>query len=54
MTFECEVGGSDLKKTLRSTETFRLLRPTWSKPDEREKLRASARERIVKLQEKLR
>ena len=36
-----------------TTETFRLLRPTWSEPADRDKLRADAKTRIVKIQEGL-
>ena len=50
VNFECEINGSDLEKTLHITEKFRLLRPTWSKAEDRDKLRAEARTRILQLQ----
>lgn len=48
VTFKCEVNRSDLSKPEVKEETFRVLRPTWSKPDEREKLRMAVRDRIQK------
>lgn len=53
VTFDCEINGPDLKQPVRATETFRVLRPTWSKVDERDKLRSAARTRILQLQGKL-
>jgi len=50
VNFECQVDASELKQPVHINETFRLLRPTWSKPDERDKLRAAARTRILQLQ----
>lgn len=50
VTFECEINATELKEPLRVTEKFRMLRPTWSKPEDREKLRADARQRIQELQ----
>ncbi len=50
VTFECEVDSAEQKEPLRLTEKFRLLRPTWSKPEDRDKLRADARTRIQQLQ----
>lgn len=50
VTFECDVNAAELKEPVHLTEKFRLLRPTWSKPDDREKLRADARTRIQQLQ----
>ena len=49
VTFECVINAPDMKKPERVTEVFRLLRPTWSKPDEREKLRSKTRDRIMKI-----
>lgn len=46
--FEVKVDGGLNGKDLTETEHFRLLRPTWSKDDEREKLRQESRERITK------
>lgn len=50
VTFECDVNSAELKEPLHITEKFRLLRPTWSKPEDRDKLRADARTRIQELQ----
>jgi general secretion pathway protein I len=33
----------------RETQTFRLLRPTWSDPEKRERLRVESRERLTRL-----
>lgn len=52
VTFECEINGADLKTPMRTTDTFRLLRPTWSKPEDRDKLRSTVRTRILELQNK--
>lgn len=51
VNFECEINGAELKQAQRTTESFRLLRPTWSKGEDRDKLRADARTRILKLQQ---
>lgn len=48
VTFTCEISGQDLPKNEVIKETFRLLRPTWSKVDERDKLRAAAKDRFQK------
>ena len=52
VTFECEISGAEMKQTLHTTDSFRLLRPTWSKVDERDKLRSAARTRILEFQTK--
>ena len=52
VTFECEISAAEMKQTLHTTDTFRVLRPTWSKVDERDKLRSTARTRILELQTK--
>lgn len=52
VNFECEITAAELKEPMRVTESFRLLRPTWSKPEDRDKLRAEARKRIQELQMK--
>jgi len=52
VTFECEINAAEMKKPMHTTDTFRLLRPTWSKADERDKLRSAARTRILELQAK--
>ncbi len=52
VTFECEINAADMKQPLRTTDTFRLLRPTWSKAEDRDKLRSTARTRILELRAK--
>jgi len=52
VAFECEINAAELKQPVHTTDTFRLLRPTWSKVDERDKLRSAARTRILDLQTK--
>jgi general secretion pathway protein I len=49
VTFSCEITGPDLKTPERVEQRFHLLRPTWVKGDERDKLRLAARERIEKI-----
>jgi general secretion pathway protein I len=51
VNFEFEINGAELKQPLHVTESFRLLRPTWSKGEDRDKLRADARTRILQLQQ---
>lgn len=53
VTFLCEITGPDLPKPELHEETFRVLRPTWSLPADRDKLRADAKLRIDKIQESL-
>lgn len=50
VTFECEVTDLTQLEPRKITETFMLLRPTWSDPLERAKLREEARARIAELQ----
>jgi general secretion pathway protein I len=50
VTFECEINAAELKEPIHISEKFRLLRPTWSKPEDRDKLRSNARTRIQQLQ----
>lgn len=50
VTFECEINAADLKEPMHLKEQFRLLRPTWSKPEDRDKLRADAQKKIQQLQ----
>ncbi len=47
--FECVITGPDLKVPAKVTQTFRLLRPTWSKPTDRSTLRAKNSDRINQL-----
>jgi general secretion pathway protein I len=53
VTFICEISGPDLPKPEIREERFRVLRPTWSKPADRDKLRADAKTRIDKIQQGL-
>ena len=52
VTFECEITGADLKQPEQTKETIRLLRPTWSKGDDRDKLRKTAQDRITQILQK--
>lgn len=52
VAFECEISGADLKQNYRLRQSFSLLRPTWSKDGEREKLRTEVRHRILQMQPK--
>ncbi len=52
VTFTCEITGPDIQGTETVEEKFRLLRPTWSQPVDRDKLRGEARNRIVEIQQK--
>jgi general secretion pathway protein I len=51
VNFECEIAGTGTAEAQKSRSVFRVLRPTWSEGSERNKLRAAARDRILKLQE---
>lgn len=50
--FTCELQDRDEQQPRVVTQTFRLLRPTWSDPGDRELLRSEARERILEFQGK--
>lgn len=52
VTFTCESNEPGTTKPLDTTQTFRLLRPTWSDAAERDKLRQEARKRIEELNAK--
>jgi len=52
VVFVCEVAEVGKTDTPKTTQTFSLLRPTWSDPTERTKLRQTARDRIAQLQGK--
>jgi general secretion pathway protein I len=52
VTFTCEVTSSADPRPRVVTQTFRVLRPTWSDAAERETLRAEARDRILQFQAK--
>ncbi|PTY07638.1 hypothetical protein DB347_05240 [Opitutaceae bacterium EW11] len=49
VNFECTITSPDLKQPEKILQTFRVLRPTWSKGDERDTLRAKTRDRITKI-----
>ncbi|MGC4072712.1 MAG: prepilin-type N-terminal cleavage/methylation domain-containing protein [Nibricoccus sp.] len=53
VTFTCEITGQGLAKPETTEEVFRLLRPTWSQPADRDKLRADAKARIQTIQQEL-
>lgn len=48
---ECEITGAGAAKDQKITQVFRVLRPTWSVPADRNTLRAAARDRILKILE---
>ncbi|MDR2674902.1 MAG: hypothetical protein LBC18_08570 [Opitutaceae bacterium] len=50
VTFTCEMDSTNETPARTVVETFRLLRPTWSQPADREALRAEARQRILDMQ----
>ena len=50
VNFEREITSPDLKQPEQTKETFRVLRPTWSKDNERETRRAESRGRILQMQ----
>jgi general secretion pathway protein I len=53
VTFTCEISDPAKPEPWKSTQTFMLLRPTWSTDvAEHDKLRQDARTRIVELQQK--
>jgi general secretion pathway protein I len=47
--FTCEINDPAAREPQKVTEDFRVLRPTWSDPAERDKLRQEARQRIEEL-----
>jgi len=49
VTFECAIAGANSQKDQKTTQVFRVLRPTWSVPAERATLRAASRDRIRKI-----
>ncbi len=49
VTFECEISAPELRQPERVTETFRVLRPSWSKEDEKNKIQKKNHERITKI-----
>jgi general secretion pathway protein I len=51
--FTCEITSPELPKPEVTEESFRLLRPTWSEPADRDKLRADAKTRILELRQEL-
>jgi general secretion pathway protein I len=53
VTFTCEISDPKAAGTARpTTQTFMLLRPTWSQGGDTEKLRAKAKERILEIKSK--
>ena len=47
--FLCEINDPATTDTQKTAQDFRVLRPTWSDPAERDKLRQNARQRIQEL-----
>ena len=54
ITVPTVVGAAATREIPAVEQVFRVLRPTWSEPAERDKLRAEAQKRILELQEKRR
>lgn len=53
VTFVCETTDtSGARETATTTETFQLLRPTWSDGTDAAKLREDAKQRILEIQQK--
>ena len=50
VTFVCELSDPSLAQPKKVTETFMLLRPTWSDPATRSNLRQAAASRIAQVQ----
>jgi general secretion pathway protein I len=50
VTWTCTITDPARKQPYKATQTFMLLRPTWSDPVERSQLLADAKDRIAKLQ----
>lgn len=50
--FRCEISGNAAEQSISTEQVFRLLRPTWSEPGERDKLRAESQQRILDMQVK--
>jgi len=53
VTFDCETSGPGLPQSQHTKQVFRVLRPTWSQATDRATLRVNARDRILKIQEKV-
>jgi general secretion pathway protein I len=53
VTFECEIAGSNDQKSQKTQQVFRVLRPTWSVPADRNTLRAASKDRIMTILEKV-
>jgi general secretion pathway protein I len=54
VTFVCEINDPTKSEPEKATQTFTVLRPTWSDPAERTQLLEEVKNRITKLQEKKR
>jgi general secretion pathway protein I len=53
VAFECEIAGSNDQKSQKTQQVFRVLRPTWSVPADRNTLRAASKDRIMTILEKV-
>lgn len=49
VNFECEITAPELRQPERVVETFRVLRPSWSKADEKDKIQKKNHDRIAKI-----
>lgn len=52
VTFVCETSGPMLKEPVKTTQVFRVLRPTWSQAADRGVLRQAVQDRIAEIQGK--
>jgi general secretion pathway protein I len=50
VTFNCEISAMETPEPQKITQTFMLMRPTWSDAGERSKLQADIRSRIAEIQ----
>ena len=53
VTFTCEITAPELAKPGVVADVFRVLRPSWSEPAERDRLRNDAKTRITQIQQEL-
>ena len=52
VTYVCEITDPGMPEPEKTTQTFTILRPTWSDPAERTKLLEDAKNRIAEIQQK--
>lgn len=49
VNFSCEIAATNAEKAETVTERFQLLRPTWSEPEARGRLKGETKQRIQKI-----